>query len=905
MVGQDQPDHFKGVGKALKLKGIESQRVSAARRSIQLDPATRVVVISDLFSSVCLRALKDAQRIGASTVLLMDGIVEWRNTYKNPRVWDNFLQPAPVDVIACAGALDESTLRSMGNRAVATGLPRLAPNARLPMPQTNTLLIATAQTPAFNPEERDRLLQALSNIKEQIQNLNIHPIWRMTGGLDKDLGVELSQDSLTQDLALSDAVITTPSTLMLEAMMAGRPTALLHPHPCTCWQKDYALWLYDGSEYYIQTAGLRITDSQSMIQALMKPTLSSMAKQDLFLAELHQQHEPPAEKMADLCTSLCAQINSRRTEDKPERIIPTYKKMVTPVPAELKRPRVVLCIPVDDSPVGGVTSWALRMNRIFKIRSFDVHTLLIALNPEVWPRNDENNWLDENTHLCVIDPTEDHYQILDMITESIAKLNPAIVIPNYLDACYASSAHLHHKGVRCIAVAHTDDEYYRTLLTSYPIWDAAVGVSSEIKKWISCIAPKKLIKTIPYAVPVRDKPRKINQDGIFRCAYIGRMIETQKRISDLLAVIDHLEQMKIECEFHMIGDGPHLTEWLGKLKLRSLGFVKVIIHGRVKPSQVHKILPAIDASVLVSEYEGTSVTMLEAMSVGVVPVVTRVNSGASEWIEDGINGFLTPIASPQTTAETLAKLAKNRIRLKSMSQAAWKTVKNRMNVSIMADEYEALFQSVLRQNPANQASDCSVRLFESNRWTKDWVEDEAAAVQSVCNRLATAGYTRISINEPDPEADAVILNEHGTNANAGQLRNRKLGVARLPDLLETSLFDQAYSLLESAVKSGHERIAVYGNGKHTQGLSRLFSLDLPIVCVVDDHAQAEQEAFGLPCVVLDDAVNTYQITAILLSSQAWEQHMWDSCSGYAENCIKVMPLYGSYRSVSKNMVSYK
>ena len=43
-----------------------------------------------------------------------------------------------------------------------------------------------------------------------------------------------------------------------------------------------------------------------------------------------------------------------------------------------------------------------------------------------------------------------------------------------------------------------------------------------------------------------------------------------------------------------------------------------------------------------SEYEGTSLTMLEAMASGCVPVVTDV-SGVSDFIEDGVNGLVSDI----------------------------------------------------------------------------------------------------------------------------------------------------------------------------------------------------------------------------------------------------------------------
>jgi len=61
------------------------------------------------------------------------------------------------------------------------------------------------------------------------------------------------------------------------------------------------------------------------------------------------------------------------------------------------------------------------------------------------------------------------------------------------------------------------------------------------------------------------------------------------------------------------------------------------------PYQVQKLWQTADVCVLVSEYEGTSVSMLEAMAAGCVPVVTKV-SGTADVIQPGINGFTGPVA---------------------------------------------------------------------------------------------------------------------------------------------------------------------------------------------------------------------------------------------------------------------
>jgi len=65
---------------------------------------------------------------------------------------------------------------------------------------------------------------------------------------------------------------------------------------------------------------------------------------------------------------------------------------------------------------------------------------------------------------------------------------------------------------------------------------------------------------------------------------------------------------------------------------------------RIAPASadVPALLAISDIFVLASRFEGLSVSMLEAMAMGCVPIVTQVDSGASEAIESGRSGFLVP-----------------------------------------------------------------------------------------------------------------------------------------------------------------------------------------------------------------------------------------------------------------------
>lgn len=75
-----------------------------------------------------------------------------------------------------------------------------------------------------------------------------------------------------------------------------------------------------------------------------------------------------------------------------------------------------------------------------------------------------------------------------------------------------------------------------------------------------------------------------------------------------------------------------------------------------------------DVLLLPSLFEGYALVISEALSQG-LPVLTTPNSGASQTIRDGLEGFIVPIRNSHAIAERLLQLATNREQLASMRQA--------------------------------------------------------------------------------------------------------------------------------------------------------------------------------------------------------------------------------------------
>ncbi len=127
---------------------------------------------------------------------------------------------------------------------------------------------------------------------------------------------------------------------------------------------------------------------------------------------------------------------------------------------------------------------------------------------------------------------------------------------------------------------------------------------------------------------------------------------------ELLVEAAALVNRRSEAEFVICGDGPERE----KLEKRSvqLGLDRNIeFTGKLKAENLARRLRAADIYVSTSRSDSTSVSLLEAMACGLVPVVTDIEANR-EWITDGENGLVIEDREPRSLAEAIDRAASDR-----------------------------------------------------------------------------------------------------------------------------------------------------------------------------------------------------------------------------------------------------
>lgn len=286
-----------------------------------------LVILNDETWAHCGAAIPELQRRGIPTLHLADGILEWRNTWENPRQASEetgmpLFQPVLSSKIACIGRSQARILESWGNigKCEVTGSPRFdgitqrVPDASL-RSDPPRILIATARRPGFTIAQVDKVQRSLLDLKHWLCESSLEPVWRIAPELAEPLGVAgaIGAEPLAAQLRTVHAVITTPSTVQVEAMMTGIPVALLdylnRPHYVP------AAWTISAREHIGE-----------IVPALLNPSPERMLYQDTILHDTVECRTPATPRVVTLAEKMVQAGRSCRESGQqlqlPVRILP-------------------------------------------------------------------------------------------------------------------------------------------------------------------------------------------------------------------------------------------------------------------------------------------------------------------------------------------------------------------------------------------------------------------------------------------------------------------------------------------------------------------------------------------------------------------------------------------------------
>lgn len=333
--------------------------------------------------------------------------------------------------------------------------------------------------------------------------------------------------------------------------------------------------------------------------------------------------------------------------------------------------KITFCAYDKPGSIGGPVTWLMNLLPKLKEENFEVSCLVLFHEGNTGPLFQH---LTTKGILCetvsFLSTTEEN---ITWILSCLQEIKPNFFVPNLVVPAYYAAAWAKKQGIYTIGVSHSDDPFYHALQKEFIDGkkkfrlDGMVCVSDELEYQLNQSSSNIRIKKIPYGVTIpTTKTERL--DETLRVIYVGRLAEEQKRISDVTRAFCKITSELPNVEAVFYGDGPDRKNVEHILATQGKG-LPITLAGSIPADYIQEAILNAHIIVLLSDFEGLPIAILEAMACGVVPVCMTMKSGVSEQIKDGITGFIVKDRSTHFI-ETIKKIADSPALWEMMSQNA-------------------------------------------------------------------------------------------------------------------------------------------------------------------------------------------------------------------------------------------
>lgn len=279
-------------------------------------------------------------------------------------------------------------------------------------------------------------------------------------------------------------------------------------------------------------------------------------------------------------------------------------------------------------------------------------------------------------------------------------------IPHAVSAYLARQMLVGRKNLKVVTTLHGTDitlvgqEPSFRPITRFAIQesDEVTAVSSFLKnETIKHFQCREDIHVIPNFVDARIFQPRRPVEGPRRFVRPGEKLllhaSNFRKVKNLPAVVEVFARVaaQIPSRLLLVGDGPELVTVRQDLEERGLNDRTEYL-GHV--DNLERIMPEADLLLLPSLHESFGLVALEAMSCGVIPLVTS-RGGAGEFVQDGINGFLRDPGDIEGMTAAAVQILQDDAMRQHMGEEARRDAAGDFGVSCVVKSYLELYDRML------------------------------------------------------------------------------------------------------------------------------------------------------------------------------------------------------------------
>lgn len=282
---------------------------------------------------------------------------------------------------------------------------------------------------------------------------------------------------------------------------------------------------------------------------------------------------------------------------------------------------------------------------------------------------------------------------MKLIIDYLSRDNGSIFVNSFFGKSFFAAIALKLRNplkVKVVTIVHNDYKDLYKLCSMFEEYiDTYICVSTKIKQTLISqynILEKKIFYL---SQPILfDKTYSINDKKDYDYINIGiagRLVSPQKRCDLIPKIIERLENADLNYKLYIAGDGDLFYSISDYIKERNLED-RITMYGKIPNDKMGDFWKKIDIYLNFSEFEGTSLSMLEAMSYGCVPVASDV-SGVKDFIEHGINGYIYNFGDLDMLCQNIFLLEKDRKLMRNMGGLSREIIMAKCEIKKYADDF--------------------------------------------------------------------------------------------------------------------------------------------------------------------------------------------------------------------------
>lgn len=179
-----------------------------------------------------------------------------------------------------------------------------------------------------------------------------------------------------------------------------------------------------------------------------------------------------------------------------------------------------------------------------------------------------------------------------------------------------------------------------------------------------------------------------------RILIVARLDERQKRLTKALKIWSTVADNQLLFDWHLdiVGDGPDRLMYEKYVKENNIP--RVIFHGYENPESFYK---RSSMFMMTSDFEGFSMTLIEASQYGVIPMAMNTYSALTDIITDGENGFIFSSTDYTAYINQIIELAADKTKRLTVASNAVKNAK-RFSIDSIARKWDKLISEVTKNS---------------------------------------------------------------------------------------------------------------------------------------------------------------------------------------------------------------